>query len=229
MIHNIFEFSETPAKDVMIPRTDIVAVSLETGFDELAVIIREEQFSRIPVYEGSVDSIVGVIYVKDLFGLTDADRASFQVRNYLRDAYFIPEMKRIGNLFEEMRALKIHMAVVLDEYGGTAGLVTIEDLVEEIVGDISDEYDQEIAPLFINVDENTASIDASMRIDELNEMMDLAISDDDADTIGGFVLSRMERIPEEGERFEWHNMEFIIDQMDGRRIMRITIVKKPEE
>ena len=228
MIHNIFEFSETPVKDVMIPRPDIVAVSLEAGFDDLAVVIREEQFSRIPVYEGSVDSIVGVIYVKDLFGLSDAEKESFRVREYLRDAYFIPEMKRIGNLFEEMRALKIHMAVVLDEYGGTAGLVTIEDLVEEIVGDISDEYDQELAPLFINVDEHTSSIDASMRIDEVNDMMDLDIPDEDADTIGGFVLSRMERIPEEGERFEWHNMEFIIDQMDGRRIMRVTIVKKPE-
>ncbi len=229
MIHNIFEFSETPVKDVMIPRTDIVAISLEAGFDDLAVIIREEQFSRIPVYDGSVDSIVGVIYVKDLFGLTDADRDSFELRNYLRDAYFIPEMKRIGNLFEEMRALKIHMAVVLDEYGGTAGLVTIEDLVEEIVGDIADEYDQELAPLFINVDDNTVSIDAAMRIEEVNEMMGSDIPDDDAESIGGFVLSRMERIPEEGERFEWHNMEFIIDKMDGRRINRITIKKMQED
>jgi CBS domain containing-hemolysin-like protein len=176
-----------------------------------------------------VDSIVGVIYVKDLFAITDDAKDNFSVRDYLRDAYFIPEMKRIGSLFEEMRALKIHMAVVLDEYGGTAGLVTIEDLVEEIVGDISDEYDQEIVPLFINVDENTASLDASMRIDEVNEMMNLNIPDEDADTIGGFVLSRMERIPEEGERFDWQNMEFIIDQMDGRRIMRISIVKQPEE
>ncbi len=229
MIHNIFEFSDTYAKEVMIPRTDMVAVSAEDSFEELSRVIQNEQFSRIPVYEGSVDSIVGVIYVKDLFGISDEEKEHFSIKNHLRDAYFIPEMKRIGNLFEEMRARKIHMAVVLDEYGGTAGLVTIEDLVEEIVGDISDEYDQEIAPLVINIDEDTSSVDASIRMDEVNEMMDTDLPEEEADTIGGFVLTRLERIPEEGERFTWEGIEFYIDKMDGRRIIRVTLKKENGE
>ncbi|MGI5838472.1 MAG: hemolysin family protein [bacterium] len=229
MIHNIFEFGDTFVRDVMVPRADAVCVEAEITYAELAEIFKEEQFSRVPVYEDSIDNIIGIVYVKDLFDLDTARKQSFRVADYVREAYFVPEMKRIDGLFKEMRESKVHMAVVLDEYGGTAGIVTIEDLVEEIVGDIADEYDQEPLPAVEKVDERTYILDAGLRIEEVNALLTVSLPNHDIDTIGGFVLSRLERIPEENDVVEWDGFKITILSMEGRRITRIKVTQQEAE
>lgn len=229
MIHNIFEFGDTFVRDVMVPRADTVCVEAGITYSELAGIFKEEQFSRIPVYEDSIDNIIGIIYVKDLFDLEAVQKEAFRAVDYVREAYFVPEMKRIDGLFKEMRESKIHMAVVLDEYGGTAGIVTIEDLVEEIVGDIADEYDQEQLPTIEEVDERTYILDAGLRIEEVNELLGVDLPNHDIETIGGFVLSRLERIPEENDVVEWDDFKITILSMEGRRITRIKVTKEESE
>lgn len=226
MIHNIFEFGDTFVRDVMVPRADAVCVEAKITYAELADVFKEEQFSRIPVYEDSIDNIIGIIYVKDLFDLDAARKKDFRVADYVREAYFVPELKRIDSLFKEMQESKTHMAVVLDEYGGTAGIVTIEDLVEEIVGDIADEYDEELLPAVEKIDERTYILDAGLRIEEVNELLAVDLPNHDIETIGGFVLSRLERIPEANDVVEWNGFKITILSMEGRRITRIKVTRE---
>ncbi len=225
MIDNIFEFGDTFVRDVMVPRTDIISVGADISFPALTELIREQQFSRVPVYEGTIDNIVGIIYVKDLFVLGATPLSHFLVTEHMREAYFVPEMKRIDGLFKEMRENKVHMAVVLDEYGGTAGIVTIEDLVEEIVGEISDEYDLEQDPLVETVDERTYLVDAGLRIEEVNDLLGVNLPNHDIETIGGFVLSRLERIPDAGDIVEWEGYQIEILAMEGRRMTRLRLTR----
>ena len=225
MINSIFEFDNTAAKEVMTPRTHIIAVSVEATVDEILEIIVEENFSRIPVYENSIDNIIGLLYVKDLFALIKKSTEwEISLRDLIRPAYFVPEYKKIDELFKEMQKSKTHIAIVIDEYGGTAGLITIEDLLEEIVGNIFDEYDDVVLE-YEKIDESTYLVDGLLSISEINDIMHLDLPEEEFDTISGMILSLSGKMPEVGEEVEFDDVAFRIEEVDDKRISKIKIQK----
>ncbi len=220
MIESVIELRETMVEHIMTPRTDMVAISHDITLEDLKNVIREKGHSRIPVYEETIDTILGVLYAKDL--LTLEDEELFQVRTLMRKAQFIPETKLVKDLLHEFQEQKVHMAIVLDEYGGTAGLVTIEDILEELVGDIVDEYEQEEPVGFKRIDEQTVEVDARMRIDDLNDELDIELpEDEDYETVGGFVFSTLGKIPRVGEECSHDNIALRVIAAEPRRIKRI--------
>ena len=223
MIYNVFEFDDLKAKDVMIPRTEIVTLDVDMSYDEVIEIINAHQFSRIPVYEDTTDNIIGILYTKDLLFLQINKEFSFDLRKYIRKPYFTYEYKPINELFNEMRTLRIHIVIVLDEYGGTEGIVTIEDLIEEIVGDIEDEYDKEIENVEI-IKDNEYLVNGSLELDDLNTLLGTDIESDDFDTIAGLVIDIIDRIPQAGEAIEYENFIFIVENIDRNRIEKIRIL-----
>jgi CBS domain containing-hemolysin-like protein len=224
MLHGVIEFADMVVNDVMTPRPDIIAVAHNTSYEDLITIIKEEQFSRIPVYEKTVDNIFGVVHIKDLILLLPEQRENFCLEKHVRQTIYVPETKKISELFMVMKKEKIHMAIVLDEYGSTAGIVTLEDLIEEIMGDIQDEHDRE-EPLLRHIDEDIVEINASMRIEELNEDLDLNLSCEEADTVGGLVFATLDRIPVEGDKIELENLELSVLEMEGHRIEKVRLNK----
>lgn len=222
MIYNVFGFGDSYTKDVMIPRTDMVAVDLEITYEEIMALYKQEQFSRMPVYQETQDNIVGVFYIKDLI-LNPVDIENFKISDFLRDAYFVHEFKRIDELFKEMRNKKVGMAIVVDEYGGTSGLVTIEDLIEEIVGDIDDEYDV-TEDNFRKVGENEYLVDGTSRLSEVNEALGLDISSNEFDSIGGFIIGLLDRFPDEGEQVSQDHVTFIVEDTNNNRINKLRII-----
>jgi len=226
MITSILTISEKPVHEVMVPRTDIVAIDVDTPANEMLERITKVGHSRIPVYEGSPDSIVGVLYVKDLFRRLARGEKDVQLRPYLRPAQFVPETKKIDDLLREMQRDKVHIAIVVDEYGGTSGLVTIEDLVEEIVGEIRDEYDVE-PELVRPVSETEAVMDARVPFEEVRETFDLDLAlSENYDTLGGFVVAQLGRFPRQGEAVEAGGARFVVETVEGRRIRRIRVSKQ---
>ena len=222
MIYNVFEFGDNLVKDIMVPRVDIVAIDYEESYEEVRKIIKEEQFSRFPIYKESMDDIVGVLNVKDfLFASNLAE--DFSVDKYMREPIYTYEFKKISHLFNEMKRDRNHMAVVLDEYGGTVGIVTIEDLVEEIVGDISDEYDEDEDLGIKVIKEDEYLVNGSVRIDDLNDLIGTKIESEEFDSIGGFVLGILGRFPEKNEEVVFENIKFIIEEIDKNRIEKIRI------
>lgn len=219
IIDNVFEFRESQVKDVMTTRTDVMAVDVETTFEELLEYFRSEQFSRLPVYEGTIDNIVGVIYVKDLV-FTENIRENFDLRNIMRDPFYTYEFQRISKLFEQLRQQRLGLAIVLDEYGGTAGVTTLEDLVEEIVGDIEDEYDNSIKDI-VKLSDNEFLLGGQTEIEDLNEMYRLGIDTEDFDTIGGFVFGEIGSLPEIGQEVSYKNLTFTVKSLDKNRIDQI--------
>jgi len=226
MIENVLEFSETTADEIMTPRTDIVAVSVDTDLTDLLKIIEEAGHSRIPVYEENIDNIIGLVYAKDLLTEIGKDPADFKLRDKIREAYFVPETKSLRALLHEFQNQKQHIAIVLDEYGGTAGIVTIEDILEELVGEIVDEY-EELPPKSIKkIDEKTVEVDARIYVDDFNEEFDVELpEDEDYDTLGGFVFSYLGYIPKTGETFVYNDLKFVISSAESRRVKRIRIEK----
>jgi len=225
MIHSVFDFTDTEAKDVMVPRPDIIAIEKGTTFTELLQIIKAEQFSRIPVYENSIDNILGVVHIKDLIIMAgSAELEKFSLNDYLRQIFFVPETKKVNELFKAMKKEKIHMAIVLDEYGSTAGLVTLEDLIEEIMGEIQDEHDTE-EPQFNKIDANTVEVSGSIRIEELNEKLGLDLECEEAETVGGLVFAELDRVPAEGDRVQVKDVELIVQEMDGHRIEKLLLMR----
>ena len=184
-------------------------------------VINQEQYSRIPVYEDTIDNIIGILNVKDLVLLQINKKAEFKLRDYIR-RYFTYEFKSTKELFEEMRAERIHMAIVLDEYGGVEGLVTIEDLIEEIVGDIEDEYDKEIQQIEV-IEDDEYLVNGNVRLEDLNDLIGTHIESEDFDTIAGFVIGLVDKIPELGEEVEFENIRFTIESIDRNRIEKIRI------
>ncbi|MBI4276894.1 MAG: HlyC/CorC family transporter [Armatimonadetes bacterium] len=225
MIHSIFEFGETLVREVMVPRIDMVCVEADATLDEVLEAVLQHGHSRIPVFEEDIDHIVGIAYVKDL--LRDLKRGRLQVRarELMRPALFVPETKKVDDLFQELQRKKVHMAVVVDEFGGTAGLVTIEDLLEEIVGPIMDEYDVEERPVEI-VDDRTAVVDARVHIEEVNEALGLDLPQEEVDTIGGFVYSLLGHVPIQGETVHYDGVEIRVERIDGQRIAKVKITKQ---
>ena len=222
MIHSIFEFGDTVVREVMVPRIDMVCVEDSTSVDGVLRVILEEGHSRVPVYHDTIDQIVGVVHVKDLLSHIKAGHHSLPAREVMRPAYFVPESKRLDDLFREMRRKRTQMAIVVDEYGGTAGLVTVEDLLEEIVGPILDEYDVE-EKLFETVDEHTAIVDGRLSIEEVNELMNLDLPTGEVDTIGGFVYSLLGHVPAQGEKVISGGAEIVVEKLEGHRIARVRI------
>lgn len=225
MIHSIFDFTDTVARQVMVPRTDIDAAPITATLDELLDIITTTGHTRIPIYEDNIDKIVGIVHAKDLLPILRQDKRAFDIRSVMREAYFIPESKDVDELLAEFKRGNIQMAIVRDEYGGTAGLVTLEDLIEEIVGEIRDEYDIE-EPLIEIIDENNAIVNARMSVDDLNEQMGLNIPEsEEYETVGGFVFDLFGRQPNEGEVISWNNLDFEVTEVEGGRLKRIRVTR----
>lgn len=223
MIQSVIELRDTDVEEIMTPRTEIVALEKSTSLAEVKNVIREAGHSRIPVYEETIDCVLGVLYAKDLIQF-NGDDTKFKLTDHMRDALFVPESKQIRDLLRDFREKKVHIAVVLDEYGGTAGLVTIEDILEELVGEIADEYEADEPESLQKIDEKTFEVDARMGVYEINDELDLGLpEDDDYETIGGFVFSKLGRIPEVGEEFEQENIRIKIIEAEPRRIMRLKL------
>ena len=224
MIENVLELSDKTADEIMTPRTDIVAVEVNSDLAAILKTIIAAGHSRVPVYEKNIDNIVGLVYAKDLLTEVDGKAGHFELRSKMRDAYFVPETKHLRALFREFQNQKLHIAVVLDEYGGTAGIVTLEDILEELVGEITDEYEEEPPKPIKKIDQTTADIDARTGIDDLNDELGLNLpEDEDYDTVGGFVLSQLGCIPKAGDSFDYKNLKFTIISAETRRIKRIRI------
>jgi putative hemolysin len=229
IIQNVISFGDTDVRHVMTPRIDMRALDVGQDIDTMVALILESGHSRIPVYEGSVDVIVGIVHAKDLLPLLATNTRDVSLREVARAPLVVPENKRIDELLEEFRRSNTQLAIVQDEYGGTAGLVSIEDLLEELVGEIKDEYDRE-EPLLERVDDETWIVDGRMGIDDVNEQLGLELPEEEFDTIGGFVFGLFGRQPREGESTRHGSALFTIAKTDGRRIQTIRLQRcQPEE
>lgn len=226
MISSIFELGEKEVREVMIPRTDLVALDVTTPIREVLDEITRIGHSRLPVYEGSADDIVGILYVKDLFRKLARGERDLELRRLLRPVHFVPETKKVDDLLREMQRDKMHLVIVVDEYGGTAGLVTMEDIVEEIVGEIRDEYDVE-QELVLPVSENEAVMDARVPFEDVRETFDLDVApSEDYDTLGGFITNQLGRFPRAGEQVEVAGVRFVVETVEGRRIRRVRVTRQ---
>jgi len=223
MVQGIFELTEHIARDVMIPRVDLIAIDCEIELKPLVKKVTEAGHSRFPVYENTIDNIIGILHVKDLLKFILEPPKKFSLKKIVREVYFVPESTSLDELFYEFKKRKQHIAIIVDEYGGVGGLATIEDILEEIVGDIADEYDDETIPEFIKIKDNFFEFDSRMSIDEFNEESGLSLPSDDFDTIGGFVFDLFGKIPELNEQTEYQNMIFKIKDIKGTIINRITL------
>ena len=233
MINSIFEFDETVVKAIMVPRIDIVAVDVEDPINEALRLIVDGGHSRIPAYEESIDNIVGILYAKDIFEYLDDDFNELKVKELIRPAYYIPETKKVSDLLNELRSKKVHMAIILDEYGGTNGLVTIEDLIEEIIGDIQDEYDVEEDLIVMHSDSQLVA-DARAPIGDVEEAFDVELDeeileDSEADTIGGLAFEHLGGIPAKGDEVTVGRFLIRIVEVSGRRISKVEITLLPPE
>jgi putative hemolysin len=224
MIHSIFEFADTTVREVMIPRIDMVTLESDATVDEAVDVALQGGFSRIPVYEETIDNIIGVLFTKDMLKQLREDHNSLPIRELVRPAYFVPETKKLDDLLREIRQ-RTHMAIVVDEYGSVAGLVTIEDLVEEIVGDIQDEYDRE-ENLFEQVTQYEYIFDAKINLDEFNELMDTDLENEDYETLGGFLLGQLDKIPVPGDTITYKNLTFTVLTTRGLRITKVKVERE---
>ncbi len=229
LIGNIFDLDQTALKEIMVPRTEIVGIPANAEFDQIQDIVRESGHSRFPVFEESLDNINGIIYVKDLFVRTPLDRENFDITKHVREPYFVPETKLTADLLEELKLSRNHIAIVVDEYGGTAGLVTMEDLIEVIVGDIQDEHDVEEAEI-TPLGDGTFRVDANMPMEELAEEVGLEIENGRFETVGGLIYDLVGSLPEEGTVAENEYFVFTVERITGQRIEVVHVrVKDAEE
>ena len=235
MINNIFEFDDITAEEIMTPRTDVAALEVEDGLGEALRIGVDEGYSRLPVYEDDIDHVIGVLYIKDLLpyvGQTIPDDVS--IRHLVRDTFFVPGTKRCGELFAEMTEKHIQMAIVVDEYGGVAGIVTMEDLLESIVGNIQDEYDHEEEEV-TKISDTSFEVDGSLDMEALGELLDMEFPEGDYDTVAGFLMDQLGRIPDENEQpsVAYQNAVFTVKKVEDRRIelvhVEVTPLPPPEE
>jgi len=223
MIQSVFEFDDIIVKEIMVPRIDMVCINKKESIDQLVNLAVEKGHSRIPVYEDSIDEIIGLIYVKDLLKLLQKGTGDLTLEDLIKLIYFIPESKQINKLLKEMQKRREHMAVILDEYGGTSGLITIEDLLEEIVGDIQDEFDLENKQINL-INNKELLVDARVDLDDLNEILPSPLLDEESyETISGFVLHKLGYLPEENEKIELDGMIIEIEKIDEHRIQEIRI------
>jgi putative hemolysin len=229
MLHGVIEFGDIQVREVMVPRMDMVCSEIARGIDQVKKLIEERGYSRIPVYEGKVDNIVGVVYAKDLLMAMCRDSGAQDVRKLMRPAYFVPESKKIDDLLREFKMQKTHIAIVVDEYGGTAGLVTLEDVLEEIVGEIFDEYDREEEPLYeLLAEGGVARVSGRLSLRELGETLGVEFPSDEFDTIGGFIYHLAGKVPSEGEVLHWNGLVLRVEKVSGRRIDKVILDRAAE-
>jgi CBS domain containing-hemolysin-like protein len=224
LIHSIIDFGDTVVREVMVPRPDMVAVESTAKVSDVIEIAIAAGFSRIPVYGQGIDDIVGVVFIKDLMRAEREGRDDEPVSTIMREAHFVPETKKVSELMREMQREKFHQAIVVDEYGGVSGLVTLEDLIEELVGEIEDEYDVEEAPVE-KLPDGTVRVNARMAIDEVNELIGADLPEGDWDTVGGLVYSLLGHVPTEGETVESDGHRLTAERVQGRRIGRVRIAR----
>jgi putative hemolysin len=223
LIHSIIEFGDTVVREVMVPRPDMVTVGADETVEAVLERALEVGFSRLPTVDQQVDDVVGIAYMKDMIRLVRAGRENDAVRSHLRSAHFVPETKRVADLMREMQAEKFHQAVVVNEYGGTAGLVTLEDLIEELVGEIVDEFDVEEPPVE-RLDSGELRVNARLAVDEVNELIDASLPTGAWDTVGGLVFDLLGHVPVAGESLTVDGLRLVVDRVNGRRIERVRIV-----
>lgn len=232
MINAIFAFDDKLAHEIMTPRTDVFMIDIQDPIDEFIEDLMRLQYSRIPVCDGDSDNIIGILHVKDY--MIKAYQEGFEnvdIRSILRKAYFVPETKKIDTLFFELQKTKQHIAILIDEYGGFAGIVTMEDIIEEVMGDIDDEYDEEETEI-VKVDENTYMIDGNTDLDDINEELGLELNSENSETLGGFIIELLGDLPDEEEKedkvIEYENLVFKIESVKDRRIEKVKLYITPD-
>lgn len=229
LIYNVFDFSDTVAKDIMIPRIDMASISEDAGYEEVMTLFRECMYTRIPVYSGDKDNIIGLINIKD-FILVE-ERNNFHIKDIIREAYYTYEFKKTADLMLEMREKRINVAFVLDEYGATVGMITLEDLLEEIVGEIRDEYDEDEEELIQKMSDDTYLVEGSLKLDDINDALGTDLTSEDYDSIGGLIIDCLDRLPEDGEEVTLENgIHLKVQGIDQNRIVKVLItIPKPTE
>lgn len=224
MISNVVDFGDALSKDIMIPRADVVCADVNSTYEELVQIFKSEAYSRIPIYEGSKDHVIGILYLKDLFFYIESKKSmDFNIRQILRKPHFVYEYQKTSQIFADLKTSSVTMAVVLDEYGASSGIITMEDLIEEIVGEIRDEYDGEEVDYIKKINDNTYDIDASVKLDDINDAIGTSLKSDDYDSLAGFVIELLDKLPEEGEEAIYENIYFKVTKVTKNRIERITV------
>jgi CBS domain containing-hemolysin-like protein len=221
LISSVIEFTDAIVREVMVPRIDMVTVPLAADTARALEVVVASGRSRVPVTGENLDDVLGVLYARDLLGSRDTGASPAPVRTLMRPAHFVPETKRVSELLRELQRDRVHLAIVVDEFGGTAGLVTIEDLLEEIVGEISDEYDTE--ELMVEKSDHGYLVDARLSVQDLSELVGLRLPDEDWDTVGGLILGLAGRVPEEGETFEIEGLRLTAERVQGRRVSRVRV------
>jgi putative hemolysin len=227
LIHSIFEFGDTLVREVMVPRPDIVAAPIESGATHVLDLMLRHGYSRIPVYRATIDEIEGVVYAKDLLRHLHAGKPEVPLDTIMREPYFVPETKKVSELLREMQQKRVHIAIVLDEYGSVVGLATIEDLLEELVGEIADEYDRE-EPQIEPVDEDTFRVNGRLSIDDVNELLDVDLPHEEWDTVAGLMYGLLGSVPTQGETVTYDHLTFVAEKVQGRRIAKVLIKRGPE-
>lgn len=227
MINNVFDFGDAEAKDVMVPRIDMAMADVNSSYDDLIKLFHKERYTRIPIYEDSTDNVIGIINMKDL--LLYDKKQDFDIRHFLRKAFYTYESKKLSELMREMKKTSVNIIIVLDEYGVTVGLITIEDLLEEIVGDIRDEYDVEEEEEFKKLSDTEYLIEGQMKIDDLNEHLNLNLSSENYDSVGGIIIENLDCIPSVGDSILLDNIRLTVQKLDKKRIDKINISILPEK
>ncbi len=228
MIKNVFDFGDASAKDIMIPRIDMCMVDINSTYEELMEVFRQTKYTRFPIYSENTDNVVGMINIKDIL-LFDKENQTFSIKNYLRKAHFTYEFKSLSELMIEMKKDSINIIIVLDEYGATAGLITLEDMIEEIVGEIRDEYDYDEEDLIKLISENEYIVDGQTKLDDLNEHLPISLKSEDYDSISGFIIDKLDRLAEEGDEVIYENIKLIVELIDKNRIEKVHIFILPKE
>jgi len=224
LLHKVLEFGDKTVREIMVPRTRIVAVAVDATFTELRSLLREHKLSRIPVYRETLDNVIGILHAKDLFDVTDEEEASFRLDRYLDAPFLVPEFKPAEDLFREMRRRRTHMAIVVDEFGGTAGIATIEDAIEELLGPIQDEFDEEESPGFVAAGRQKFLLQGDFRLDDLEEQFGIVLPRDQAETIAGHLMHRFGRIPRKGERWRGRRADFVIEEASPTSIDKVLMI-----
>lgn len=226
MLHSVIEFSQTQAREIMVPRIDMVAVPGDAHLDHIKAFALDSGFSRVPVYQGTVDNVIGILYVKDLLlHYVEKKPGNVPVRELMREAFFVPESKKLDDLLSDMREKRVHVAIVIDEFGGTAGMLTLEDVIEEIVGDIFDEYDLRTDPVR-KLDPVTAVVDARTHVADVNAALDLEIPEGDGyDTVAGYTYAQLGRLAKEGEVVHGPGFDMVVEKVTNRRVLRVRVVR----
>ena len=230
MIHGVVELGDTEVKEIMLPRPDMVCADRNSTLDQMRELVKKSGHSRIPIYKENIDDITGIIHVKDIFLKETQGKKITNLSQLARKAYFIPETKKIDELLREFKRDKNHMAIVVDEFGGTAGLVTLEDILEEIVGEIQDEYDMEVPPIQ-KLDDSTYRVDARVSIEDLNEELGTNIAQKGFETVGGFIYDLVGSVPEEGKVLEYKSeqmrLKIVVEKVKGQRIKTVKVTLTP--